>query len=176
MQVLEVGIRAWSARPFAFFQVGRRFNLDDVGAPVGELAHTGRPRSHACQIEHGKAGKGRRGPGKRHYENSGVSFWPQDWVSGPTFPDLRRLVYCIGGPARNEMSGWLGRKRLLFIMCGSNPLLCLEKTTSICHMTANGRKTRSRVCGLRARNSLKRISPRLLRFSNKRQPWPRGMS
>ena len=35
---------------------------------------------------------------------------------------------------------------------------------------------RSRVCGLRARSSLKRISPRLLRFSNKRQPWPRGMS
>src|SRR6187397_1457233 len=90
----------------------RRLDLDDVGAPIGKLTHASGSRSHAGQIEDGKAGKGRRGPGKRHYENSGVSFWPQDWVSGPTFPDLRGLVYCIGGPVRNEMAGWHGRKRL----------------------------------------------------------------
>ena len=53
MQVLKV--RSFARAAHRLFGVRRRFDLDDVGAPVGKLAHAGRPGAHARQIEHGKA-------------------------------------------------------------------------------------------------------------------------
>ena len=64
MQVLEVGALARPAH--RLFQSGRRLDLDDIGAPVGELAHAGRSRAHAGQIEHREARKRFRSMGKRH--------------------------------------------------------------------------------------------------------------
>ena len=63
---------ARAARALALFQMRRRLDLDDVGAPIGELAHAGRAGAHAGQIEHGKAGKGLGRPGKRHFGRSGT--------------------------------------------------------------------------------------------------------
>ena len=68
LKILEVGAFARTARPLAFREMRRRLDLDDVGAPVGELAHAGRPRAHARQIENGEAGKGLGGLGKRHFD------------------------------------------------------------------------------------------------------------
>src|SRR5712692_1691746 len=52
-------------RPAETFAVGaalRHLDLDDLGTPVGELAHAGRTGAHTRQIEHGEArpGGGRR--------------------------------------------------------------------------------------------------------------------
>src|ERR1700685_3524540 len=51
----------------------QRIDLDDIGAPVRELAHAGRPGADAGEIEHGEAGQGLRGARERHSE--GCS-WP----------------------------------------------------------------------------------------------------
>src|SRR6185437_15978611 len=48
---LEVGTFARATRTLTVGEMRRRLDLDDVGAPVGELAHAGRARSHARQIE-----------------------------------------------------------------------------------------------------------------------------
>src|ERR1019366_3902446 len=70
MQVLEIRPLAWAARALAFLQTLRRLDLDDVGAPIGELAHASRPGTHAREVENGEAGKGLGGPGKRHCDGS----------------------------------------------------------------------------------------------------------
>jgi len=57
MQILEVGILAWAAGPSPLLQMRRGLDLNDVGAPVAELANRGRPGTDAGQIEDGKAGK-----------------------------------------------------------------------------------------------------------------------
>src|SRR5207237_9703100 len=54
-------------RPRARIELRRHLDLDDVGAPVGELAHAGRPRPDAGQVEHSEPAKGLRGPGGRHF-------------------------------------------------------------------------------------------------------------
>ena len=77
MQVLEVGAVARAARTLALLQMRRRLDLDDVGAPVGELAHAGRPRAHAREIENGEAGKGLGCPGKRHFDAPNGLEWPE---------------------------------------------------------------------------------------------------
>ena len=41
-------------------------DLDDIGAPVGELPHAGRAGAHPRQIEHRETRKRLRGTGKRH--------------------------------------------------------------------------------------------------------------
>ena len=64
MQILKVAALARPAH--RFFDARRRLDLDDVGAPVGELAHAGRSRPHAGEIEHGKSRKRLRSAGKRH--------------------------------------------------------------------------------------------------------------
>ena len=51
VQVLEVGALARAARSLAAALVRRHLDLDDVGAPVGELAHAGRAGAHAGQVE-----------------------------------------------------------------------------------------------------------------------------
>src|SRR6185437_740329 len=50
VQVLEVGIAARAARALALFQMRRGLDLDDVGAPIGELAHASGAGAHAGQI------------------------------------------------------------------------------------------------------------------------------
>ena len=42
LKILEIGAFARTARALAFDQMGRRLDLDDIGAPVGELADAGR--------------------------------------------------------------------------------------------------------------------------------------
>ena len=57
MQVLEIAGMARAADRIAGLEPLRRLDLDDVGAPVRELAHAGRARAHARQIENGEAGE-----------------------------------------------------------------------------------------------------------------------
>ena len=64
VQVLEVGALARAAH--RLLRPGRRFDLDDVGAPVGELARASRPGPHAGEVEDGETGQGFRRPRERH--------------------------------------------------------------------------------------------------------------
>ena len=64
VQVLKVAALARAAH--RLFHARRRLDLDDIGAPVGELAHAGRARPHAGEIEHGEARKSFRSAGKGH--------------------------------------------------------------------------------------------------------------
>src|SRR6185312_5049713 len=76
---------------------------------------------------------------------SGITRTPE-CLPGPRtgFPTRHSPIYVglsIASPIipdRRKTSARKGRKRLLFIISGSNLRLCLEKTTSTCHMTANG--------------------------------------
>ena len=54
MQVLEIGTRARAH--FGGVVVGR-FDLQDVGAPVGELAHGGRSGARARKVDDFEAGE-----------------------------------------------------------------------------------------------------------------------
>ena len=53
VQVLEIG--TFARPPHAFLVARRLLDLDDVGAPIGELARAGRARPDAREIEHGEA-------------------------------------------------------------------------------------------------------------------------
>src|SRR4029077_19577979 len=64
VQVLK--IRALARASHLIFDAGRGFDLDDVGAPIGELANAGRARTHAAEVEHRKACQSFRRTGKRH--------------------------------------------------------------------------------------------------------------
>ena len=88
VQVLEVAALARAAHAFAALLVRRHLDLDDVGAPVGELAHAGRARAHAGQVEHREARKGLGRFGNSHRKHTGG-------VTGSeaTFPDKTGLVY-----------------------------------------------------------------------------------
>ena len=66
VQVLEVGAVPRTARLLAAGIFRQRVDLDDVGAPVRELPHAGRPGADAGQIEHGEAGQGLRGAREGH--------------------------------------------------------------------------------------------------------------
>ena len=46
----------------------QRVDLDDIGAPVRQLPHAGRPGAHPGEIEHGKARQGLRGVREGHAE------------------------------------------------------------------------------------------------------------
>ena len=86
VQILEIRPLARTARPFALFQARRRLDLDDIGAPIGELTHAGRPRAYARQIEHGEARKGLGCPGKRHFNSSGWLIAAQNCNLRPDIP------------------------------------------------------------------------------------------
>jgi hypothetical protein len=59
------------ARPaYRLLRPGRRFDLDDVGTPVGKLAHTRRARAHPGEVKHGEACKCFRSAGGRAWRNS----------------------------------------------------------------------------------------------------------
>ena len=64
VQVLKVAALARAAH--RLFQAGRRLDLDDIGAPIGELAHAGRSRADAGEIEYRESRKRFRSVGKRH--------------------------------------------------------------------------------------------------------------
>ena len=57
MKVLKVRPVAWSAKRVVIVFAGRRLDLDDVGAPIGKLAHRCWTRANARQIEDANAGK-----------------------------------------------------------------------------------------------------------------------
>jgi hypothetical protein len=81
-------------------------DLDDIGAPIRELPHAGRPGADAGETEHGEAGKSLRGVREGHsdiswpelpcgfnhcikYLNGIASF--QTHVGTPTFDPLYRM-------------------------------------------------------------------------------------
>ena len=66
VQILEVGTLARAARLLAAGILQQRIDLDDIGAPVRQLPHAGRPGADAGQIEHGEAGQGLRGAWEGH--------------------------------------------------------------------------------------------------------------
>ena len=58
VQVLEVRTMAWATQLFAARILQQGVDLDDVGAPVRQLPHTGRARPDPGEVEHGEAGQG----------------------------------------------------------------------------------------------------------------------
>ena len=77
VQVLEVRAMARAARLFAAGILHQRIDLDDIGAPVRELPHAGRPGTDAGKIEHGETGQGLRGARDGHQETPDISSWKQ---------------------------------------------------------------------------------------------------
>ena len=57
MQILEIRTMALAASKGIDIVLRGLLDLDDVGAPVGQLAHRGRPGAHARQIEHANGGE-----------------------------------------------------------------------------------------------------------------------
>ena len=66
VQVLEIRTMARPARLLAAGVLYQGVDLDDVGAPIGELAHAGRPGADAGKVEHGETGQGLRGAREGH--------------------------------------------------------------------------------------------------------------
>jgi hypothetical protein len=66
VQVLEIGTMPRAARLFAGGILHQGIDLDDIGAPVRKLPHTGRPGADPGKVEHGEAGQGGRGMWGRH--------------------------------------------------------------------------------------------------------------
>ena len=58
VQVLEIGTVARAAEGGVALHRLRQFDLDGVGAPIGQLAHAGRAGPHAGEIQDGETGKG----------------------------------------------------------------------------------------------------------------------
>src|SRR5215212_1950712 len=90
MQVLEV--RTLARTPWgipAFFPL-RHFDLDDIGAPIGQLTHGRGPGADPRQIKHGKTSKSLGGPCERHLSAS-PAFRAANFSR--TFSDLWRLVH-----------------------------------------------------------------------------------
>src|SRR5690349_4288321 len=72
VQILKVGAVSWSARLLAGGVVHQGVDLDDIGAPICQLPHAGRPRADPGEVEHGEARKGLRGARKGHLGGSGT--------------------------------------------------------------------------------------------------------
>src|SRR5947209_7061894 len=66
MQILEVRAMPWAAGLFAAGVLQQGINLDDVGAPIGELAHAGRPRADPGEVKYREARQGLRGAREGH--------------------------------------------------------------------------------------------------------------
>ena len=65
MQVLEIGPVPRTAH-VALVETWWKFDLDDIGAPVGQLPRRRRPGPHPRQIEHLETGECLRGRGEGH--------------------------------------------------------------------------------------------------------------
>lgn len=81
VQVLEIGALAGAARLLTAGVVGQGIDLDDIGAPVGQLTDGRRSRANAGQVKHSEAGQGRRSARECHAESSG---WELGEESGCT--------------------------------------------------------------------------------------------
>ena len=55
MQVLEIGTVARAAETFGGVEMLGQLDLDDIGAPIGQLANGRRARADARQVEDSKA-------------------------------------------------------------------------------------------------------------------------
>jgi hypothetical protein len=55
MQILEIGSMPGATQIYVVNAIWH-FNLDYLGAPISELAHTGRACAHAGQVEYLEAG------------------------------------------------------------------------------------------------------------------------
>ncbi len=66
MQILKIRAMPAAAQAFAGLERFRQLDLDDVGAPIGKLAHAGGPGADPGQVENGKARQRRRGRLMRH--------------------------------------------------------------------------------------------------------------
>jgi hypothetical protein len=55
---------AWPPRLLAGGLLRQGVDLDDIGAPIRELPHAGRPGADAGEIEHGEAGRAFEACGK----------------------------------------------------------------------------------------------------------------
>ena len=125
VQVLKVAAFARAAH--RLFDAGRGLDLDDIGAPVGKLAHAGRSRSDAGQIENGEtrksfrsAGKGHCGRLQRQFCRTGfcrLSFCRLTGRKGRTSPI--RLPLSIGSDARFGQSF---RRRYMDKMLGEKAI------------------------------------------------------
>src|SRR4029077_4978920 len=102
-----------------------RLDLDDIGAPIAELANASWSRADTGKIENGKAGKGLGGPGKRHFNGSGVAVSSRDCFSGRHSPSSRPLSIGRRGPPAAT----------LFIIRRNKLRRRLEKDTATCHMS-----------------------------------------
>ncbi len=114
VQVLEVRTLARTARRLSGHQLGRLLDLDDIGAPVGELAHAGRPRPDLGQVENGKAFERARSPWESAFSAPVEAIFRGVFPdpggrgrAGQTFPDLAGVVY--RGTARGIGSACDGR-------------------------------------------------------------------
>ena len=58
VQVLEVRTLTRATQLFAAGILQQRVDLDDVGAPIRQLPHTGRAGPDPGEVEHGEAGQG----------------------------------------------------------------------------------------------------------------------
>jgi hypothetical protein len=92
MQVLEVEAMAVAAHRIGL-AVGGRLDLDDVRAPVGELAHGRRPGAMRREVENGDVGKGQGGHGRFltiHNVRCNTAVIPSE---------ARDLSCCLKGPS-----------------------------------------------------------------------------
>src|SRR4029079_18416127 len=76
------------AHALAALVVGRHLDLDDIGAPIGELAHASGARAHPRQVEHGEARKGKRRFAEVHWLYIGARR-----KAGENIPDIPALVH-----------------------------------------------------------------------------------
>ena len=56
-KVLEIGTGTFTAPAIGQVQARRRFNLDHIGTPVGELAHCRRAGTHTRQVDYTETGQ-----------------------------------------------------------------------------------------------------------------------
>src|SRR5262249_46365949 len=79
MQVLEIRALACTTQTFRRVQVFGELDLDDIGAPIGQLAHRGRAGAHAGKIGHYEAMERYRSIGNGHGLTSGERMLRQPW-------------------------------------------------------------------------------------------------
>src|SRR5688572_7229048 len=98
MQILEVGALARPAHAFAALLVRRHLDLDDIGAPVGELPHAGGAGPDPGEVEDGEARKRLGSLRKRH----GCGFRPGSLARPGPSPISPMLSTAAAPPARHE--------------------------------------------------------------------------
>ena len=103
VQVLEVGALARTAGGVAALLVRRHLDLDDVGAPVRELAHAGGAGADTGQVEDREARKGLGCFGNSHRKGH-----RQGYRSARHSPIKPGLVYGSSATSRRLPGRWIG--------------------------------------------------------------------